>query len=374
MIAQKYRPKILDEIVGHDRVVKEIKDRFIKNAYPQVSYFTGLTGGGKTTFAYNIAKIIQCRNKVNEYTPCNECAFCKDISKESFINGTYMFNASNLDIESMRYIEDLTNTSSFISDKKVIIIDEFQELNSNKKAQKNLLKVLEKESKDLYFILLSMDDSKVDKSIKNRSVTYKLYPVDYSKIAEYLYTICSYEKIELNELQTDILFTIAENSGGSVRQACSYLERVIQGSLWDKKSLEETLHFVNDNTINELCLKIINQDPTLFESDISEEVLQKIKSTFIDLLKFMIGVNLEPYKKKLLDGIIGYKKLKTDNVSFIIDTLNETFKFPYLNKEIIDSILIKLFINKLNNQENQVTQVQEVSPQLNQEQPKRRRQ
>lgn len=370
MIAQKYRPKILDEIVGHDRVVKEIKDRFIKNAYPQVSYFTGITGGGKTTFAYNIAKIIQCKNKVNEYTPCNECSFCKDISKESFINGTYMFNASNLDIESMRYIEDLTNTSSFISDKKVIIIDEFQELNSNKKAQKNLLKVLEKESKDLYFILLSMDDSKVDKSIKNRSVTYKLYPVDYSKIAEYLYNICSHEKIELNESQTDILFTIAENSGGSVRQACSYLERVIQGSLWDKKSLEETLHFVNDNTINELCLKIINQDPILFENDITEEVLQKIKTTFIDLLKFMIGVNLEPYRKKLLDGIIGYKKLKTDNVSFIIDTLNETFKFPYLNKEIIDSILIKLFINK---QENQVTQEQ-VVPQLNQEQPKRRRQ
>ena len=272
MIAQTYRPKTLDQIIGHDRIVKEIKDRFIKNTYPQVSYFTGITGGGKTTFAYNIAKVIQCKNKVNDYTPCNECSFCKDINKESFIQGTYMFNASNLDIEAMRYIEELSSSTSFVSDKKVIIIDEFQELNSNKKAQKNLLKALEKEIKDLYFILLSMDDSKVDKSIKNRSVTYKLYPIEYSKIAEYLYNICSFEKLELNENQTDILFTIAENSNGSVRQACAYLERVIQGSLWDRESLEETLHFVNDNTINDLCLKIVNQDVSLFENEITEEV------------------------------------------------------------------------------------------------------
>jgi DNA polymerase-3 subunit gamma/tau len=368
MIAQTYRPKTLDEIIGHDKIVKEIKDRFIKNVYPQVSYFTGISGGGKTTFAYNIAKVIQCKNKVNQYTPCNQCSQCKDINKESFINGTYMFNASNLDIEAMRYIEELSTSTSFVSDKKVIIIDEFQELNSNKKAQKNLLKALEKESKDLYFILLSMDDSKVDRSIKNRSVTYKLYPIEYSKIAEYLYNICSLEKIELDESKTDILFTIAENSNGSVRQSCAYLERVIQGSLWDKESLEQTLHFVNNNTVNELCLKIINQDPTLFENEINEEVLQKIKTTFIDLFKSIIGYNLEPYKKKLLEGLLGYKKINTEKLNYIIDTLNETFKYPYLNKEIIDSILIKLFLNK------EQVSITKNEIQVENEQPKKRRQ
>lgn len=376
MIAQTYRPKTLDEIIGHDRIVKEIKDRLIKKSYPQVSYFTGITGGGKTTFAYNIAKVIQCKNKINDYTPCNECSFCKDINKESFINGTYMFNASNIDIETMRYIEDLTNTTSFVSDKKVIIIDEFQELNNNKKAQKNLLKALEKESKDLYFILLSMDDSKVDKSIKNRSVLYKLYPIEYSKIAEYLYGICSKENISLSEDQISILFTIAENSGGSVRQACAYLERVIQGSLWDKKSLEETLHFVNDNTINELCLKIINQDVTLFETEISEEVLQKIKTNFIDLLKYNLGVPLNQYRKTILNDLIGYKKATIDKLKFIIETLNETFNFPYLNKEIIDFIIIKLFIKKHFNSETSISEtvLQNTSSTINQDQPKRRRQ
>jgi len=374
MIAQTYRPKILNEIVGHDRIVKEIKDRFTKNSYPQVSYFTGFTGTGKTTFAFNVAKIIQCQNKINQFTPCNTCSYCNDINKESFIKGTYMFNASNLDIEAMRYIEELSMTTSFISDKKVIIIDEFQELNSNKKAQKNLLKALEKEIKNIYFILLSMDDSKVDKSIKNRSVQYKLYPIEYSKIAEYLYNVCVNEKIELNESQTDILFTIAENSGGSVRQACSYLERVIQGSLWDRKSLEEALHFVNDQTINDLCLKIINQDSTLFETDITEEVIQKIKFNIIELLKYNVGAKLDPYRKKLLEGLIGYKKATNDRLIFILDTLNEIFKYPYLNKEIIDSILIKLFINKNVDEVIQNEIVQNNNENTIQEKPKRRRQ
>ena len=365
MIAQIYRPKVLDEVVGHDSIIKEIKDRFIKKTYPQVSYFTGITGTGKTTLAYNVAKVIQCENKINEYTPCNNCSFCNDINKESFIKGTYMFNASNLDIETMRYIEDLTNATSFISDKKIIIIDEFQELNSNKKAQKNLLKALEKSMDDLYFILLSMDDSKVDKSIKNRSVMYKLYPVEYSQIAKFLYEICEKEKLTLSEDQLNILFTIAENSGGSVRQACSYLDRVIESDLWTKESLEKILHFVNDETVSNLCLMLIDSNPDLFKANVSEEILQKIRYQLVELSKYVLGVELEPYKKSQISKLIGYKKATLPKLKSIINGLNAIYKYPYLNQEIIDTVLLNIYMDSTATVSNETTVVEET--------PKRRR-
>ena len=345
MIAQTYRPKVLDEIIGHDSIVKEIKDRFIKKTYPQVSYFTGITGTGKTTLAYNVSKVIQCENKINEFTPCNQCSFCNDINKESFMKGTYMFNASNLDIETMRYIEDLTNATSFISDKKVIIIDEFQELNSNKKAQKNLLKALEKESSDLYFILLSMDDSKVDKSIKNRSVMYKLYPVDYSQIAKYLYEICEREKLTLSEDQINILFTIAENSGGSVRQACSYLDRVIESDLWTKELLEKSLKFESNETISNMCLMIIDNNPHIFKTGVNEETIQKIRQYLVELSKHILGVELEPYRKNQISNLIGYKKATLPKLKSIINGLNTIYNYPYLNQEIIDTVLLNIYMD-----------------------------
>jgi DNA polymerase-3 subunit gamma/tau len=367
VIAQEYRPKVLDEIIGHSSIVKEIKDRFIKKTYPQVSYFTGITGTGKTTLAYNVAKVIQCENKINDYTPCNECSFCKDINKESFIKGTYMFNASNLDIEAMRYIEELTNTTSFISDKKIIIIDEFQELSSNKKAQKNLLKALEKPMDDLYFILLSMDDSKVDKSIKNRSVMYKLYPVDFYEIAKYLYSICEKEKVTLSEDQTNILFTIAENSGGSVRQACAYLDRVIESDLWTKESLEKILHFVNDDTVSNLCLMLIDNNPDLFKANVSEEIILKMRYQLVELCKHLLGVELEQYKKTQISKLIGYKKATLPKLKSLINGLNAVYNYPYLNQEIIDTVLLNMYVDSFDNVTSEITSVSSEAT------PKRRR-
>lgn len=374
MISIKFRPQLLTEVIGHEKIVNEISDRFRKKNYPQVSYFTGLSGGGKTTLAFNIAKIIQCQHKIDEITPCNKCEHCMDVNKESFMLGTFMFNASNLDIDSMRAIEDLTNTTSFISDKKVIIIDELQELSSNKKAQKNLLKALEKENKEVYFILLSMDDGKVDKAIKNRSVTYKLYPIDYFKIAEYLYKICEQMELTLSEDQTNILFTVAQNSGGSVRQACSYLERVIAGNIWSEEELVSILHITTESQINDYAIMLIDKNPLIFESEISEEIIQRVKTNLIDLAKILTGAKIEAYRHNLLKGLVGYKNASLSKVHSIIETLNELFKFPYVNKEIIDSILIKLFVNeptKIVSEPQRVTTQVETSQ--TEEVPKRRR-
>lgn len=380
MIAQSYRPKVLDEIVGHDSVLKEIKKRFANNNFPQVSMFVGMTGTGKTTLAYNISKILQCENKLDNCTPCNNCSSCNDINRESFIQGTFMYNASNLDTESMRSIEDLTQTTSFVSDKKIFILDELQELSNNRKAMKNILKILEKPNPDIYFILLTMDETKIDKAVKNRSVVYKLYPVDYSKIAEYLYNICLKLNIEMTEEMADILFLISENSGGSVRQACAYLERVVEGGLWTKELLEEVLHFVNDKSIVDLCLKIINKDFQLFESQINEEILGRIKYTFVELAKYLCGYNMESWKKKQLEGLIGYKPATLNVVMSVINVLNDIYKFPFLNQEIIDSILLKLFVLE----QSQTIVVTQESPKIisneikevvfdSQETPKRRR-
>jgi DNA polymerase III subunit gamma/tau len=345
MISIDYRPRILDEVIGHDKIVSEIKNRFKNNDFPKVTLFSGMSGIGKTTLSYIAAKIIQCSDKVDEFTPCNKCPNCIDVDKQSFMYGTFMYNCSNVDIETMRSIEDLTNTQSWVSDKKVIILEELQELSGNRKAMKNILKMLESSSKDTYFIMSTMDLQKIEKAIVNRSITYKLYPVDSMTIGEYLYNLCSSKGIVLNEEQAAVLITIAENSFGSVRQACSYLERVISGNIWSEAELKTVLHFTNYSDINNVLKLLIDSDPQVFLLPLEEEILQKVRSNAVKLAKSLIGTNLSGWEKSQLEGVLGYKPATLERVYEVIEILNDTFKFPYLNKEIIESIIIKLFLN-----------------------------
>lgn len=353
MFSINYRPKSLQEIIGHEKIIKEIIRRFENDNFPQVSYFTGITGSGKTTFAMNIAKIIQCENKINKYTPCNECKYCKDINEEEFTLGTYMFNASNLDIETMRDIEELANVSSWVSTKKVFIIDELQELSTNKKAMKNVLKTLEKKHEgDVYFILLSMDDSKVDKAIKNRSVMYKLFPLHYAKIAEYLYEICTKKLgIDVDEEKSEVLITIAENSFGSIRQSLSLLERVVSGNIWTLEEVREQLRFVTLDDLTKVVKLFIERSPRIFNLDLDEELIFKVKNALIKLSKYLIGCELDEYEKKLVSEIIHCENVGLKNINFIIQTLNEVYKYSYLNKDIIESIIIKLFTEEEKNED-----------------------
>lgn len=343
MIGQEYRPKTLSEIVGHEKIVAEIKTRFTNKDWPQVSYFHGFTGTGKTTLAFNVAKLIQCQNKIDAVTPCNECQECRDINNESFINGTFMYNASNLDTDAMRDIDELSQVSSWTSDNKVIIIDEFQELYSNKKASKNLLKALEKPNKNTYFILLAMDDTKVDKAIRNRAVSYKLYPIDYMKISEYLYNICQSKGLELNEEQIDILMAIAENSAGSVRQACAHLERVLAGNIWNKEELKSILNFSSSEDIATISRLLIDRNPEVFNLELSDELLDRVKSSLVKFGKSLIGVKLNEWEKSQLKGLVGYKPATLSKVQVILDNLNELSRFSYTNREVIDSQLLKLW-------------------------------
>ena len=109
LLYQKYRPMQLSQVIGHDKTVKEIESIFEKNSFPQVICIEGITGTGKTTLARIIAKIINCQNKPSKSTCCDKCEVCNDINNENFAVGAHELNASMLDTESVRDIENLTN-------------------------------------------------------------------------------------------------------------------------------------------------------------------------------------------------------------------------------------------------------------------------
>jgi len=362
----KYRPLVFSEVFGQEKIVKELEQRCKENTIPFASLMDGFTGSGKTTLAKIVAKNLLCQHKDKLGNSCNKCEHCVGVISEQPTNYYYEYNASNIGIEEMRDIDNLAGMYGLSTAKaKVIVIDELQELSNNQKAMKNILKVLERPMEDVYFILLTMDSSKVPTAIKNRTVQYKLKPHNFEDISKYLYSICQKENIEIDTSEkADTLIAIAQNSYGSMRTAVSYLERCIYSEIWNKDTLIEELNLISNENLIDVINKILTGDITAVNTKIDKELLDRIKYILNIVYKHKSGLNLNTYEIGYAKGI---KSCSIEVIENTIATYQDLIKFPYVNNEIIEFTTISLINrNKKSNKLNET--IEPVT-----EEPRRRR-
>lgn len=344
-LAQIYRPLIFDEVSGQSIIIKELKKRSREKSFPQVMLLSGYTGTGKTTLSRIIAKSILCMEPSRSGDPCNECKSCKAINEESFMMNYKEYNASNLNIESMRALEDTVSKKSMglaTSRKKVLYIDELQELSKSKAAAKNLLKILEKPLTETYFILGTMDIDKIDNAIQNRSVLYKLKLIESNDILDYLVGIATKEKYineNSGENEAKVLNAIANNSNGSLRTAISYLERVIFSDIRNENELISELGLITDVKLIEIINGVLSGNIQVLQNEINNDILELMKLKLSLLYKAKSKIELNPWQKSQLNGI---NDVSIDNIRFTLENIFELNKFPFLNKSLIEFSLINI--------------------------------
>lgn len=338
---QKYKPISFEEVTGHEKTVKELIKRSKEKNFPQAVHFTGITGIGKTVLAHIYIKSILCKEK----EPCNKCDSCLAINEDKQLLSYYPFNASNLGIEQMREIEDIALKKNAFSNIKVIYIDEMQELNKSKSAQKNLLKILEKPLKNVYFVLSSMDDSKIDKAVLNRAITFKLKPLSMTDIAKRLKYICDKEGTDFNtEEKAAILISLAQNCQGSLRTAISLLERVLYSEIFTEKEMIEELGLATDDTIQKILQGILSGDITILSNKITEDILDALRFKLVLLYKVTSGFKLNSWEVSQLSKL-EFDPAYAFTLENTVNTFLSFFNFTYLNQSIIDLKLIEC-INK----------------------------
>lgn len=336
---QKYLPKSFEEVVGHERVVAEFQKRILENVLPQNIFFLGESGIGKGVFTKLIAKIILCSNKKDKLLPCNECSDCKSIDNEQSNIDYYTFNASNLGKDDMRDIEEISKTHSFTGKKKIINIEEFQELGSNKAAQKNILKALERKNKNVHFILTAMED-KTPKAIYNRCQVYRLAPIDSKLIAFKLKDICEKEGLEVehDEEKATAIFTIASGSSGSLRTAISLIERAIYGNIWSKEALMEELHLMTNEHILLTIDKMLSGDGSFLIRKMNEDFFETIKQRLMLIYKATCGVELSAFEKSMVGSI--HKKYSKEILQKTLEGIHSISKHYYRTPSLMEYTLL----------------------------------
>lgn len=267
MIAIDDRPFSFDEMCGQKGIIGEFKKRSLTGDYPSVMIFVGDSGTGKTTLANIVAALINDPNPLKKNThfdPNPESPESRAILSEKYGRNTSFFDASKMSKEQVMDLEDVAGSASLFGGKTVMIIDEAQELSKTSKGV--TLKLLEKKRKDTFIILCTMNPDAFDKSIRSRGLLYTFRSLNTSDIATNLFKIIERKKIKVPDSFIEQgLFTIAENSEGSVRMSVQIFERCLAGEFFTAEEIGREFGMLSMGRLADVMYSTVSRDVKAFE-------------------------------------------------------------------------------------------------------------
>jgi DNA polymerase III gamma/tau subunit len=267
MLALTQRPFSFDSICGQKAIIQEMKKRSLTIDFPSVLIFGGESGTGKTTVALIIAALLNDERPLRGegcLNPNPESPESKAILNETFNMSCSMYDASRMAKEDVMQLEETISSASMFGGKRVMIIDECQELTKHSKGI--TLKLLEKKRRDAYIILCTMNPDAFDKSVRSRGLYYQFRSPSSFDIAEYLFRLTDqFGKNAPDSFIQEGLMAIAENCEGSVRMAVQNLERCLAGELYTAEAIQSAFGFMSDAKLFDMISKILNQNVDVFK-------------------------------------------------------------------------------------------------------------
>ncbi|MDA7704918.1 DNA polymerase III subunit gamma/tau [Rickettsiales bacterium] len=263
VLARKYRPNILSELVGQEVLVQTLLSSIKQDKIAHAFILSGIRGIGKTTTARIIAKALNCIGEdgtlKNASNPCGKCATCLSIANSTFPDVIEMDAASKTGVDDIREIIDNISYATSIGRYKVYIIDEVHMLSNN--AFNALLKTLEEPPAHVKFIFATTEIKKIPITIISRCQRFDLKRITTEKISSHLKEILEKESFEAQER---VLNLIANLSEGSMRDALSLLDQALSYNNYEKlltsDIFEEMIGLVDKNSIIDFIENLLKGD------------------------------------------------------------------------------------------------------------------
>ena len=274
VLARKWRPKNFSQLVGQDSVRQILTNALKQQRLYPVLIFTGPRGTGKTSTARILAKSLRCQNKKDE-KPCDQCEDCLLIGESRHLDVIEIDGASNNGVDAVRELRDTVVYMPSTGRWKIYIIDEVHMLSQS--AFNALLKTLEEPPSHVVFIMATTENHKIPLTVLSRSQKLDFHLLPSFSIKKHLEKICKEESFIISD---SILWLLAKQSQGSLRDAQSLLDQVIT--------------FCGDN--REKVIQILGlSDPQLLRSCLSALLKKKEK----DIIKLIAQLRAKGAESKL---------------------------------------------------------------------------
>ena len=283
VLARKWRPKVFDDVIGQEHIIQTLKNAISTGKTAHALIFSGPRGVGKTSTARIIAKALNCKDGPTNL-PCSECTNCKEISEGNSLDVIEIDAASHTGVKDIREIIENVKYLPSSGKTKIYIIDEAHMLSQS--AFNALLKTLEEPPPHVLFILATTEVQKIPVTILSRCQRYDFKKVSTDKIKERIKLVTSTENISIRE---ETIYSIAQESDGSLRDALSLLDQLIATFGTDIKHEEATriLGLLDRQLLRKVVSAIFRKDTKIGLETLNEASLMGVSPRRFaeDLLK-----------------------------------------------------------------------------------------
>ena len=256
VLARKYRPATLAQLVGQDHIARALSNALAMQRIPHAMLFCGARGTGKTSTARIIAKMLNCVSGPTDH-PCGVCAACSEIAAGTSVDVHELDAASNRGIDQIRELRSGVGYAPQRDRYKVYIVDEAHML--TEQAANAFLKTLEEPPAHVVFVLATTDPQKLPVTIRSRCQRYDFRRVKAQDVVKRLAEICQSENVACDQ---DSLYLVAREGDGSMRDSLSLLDQVIAfgGDHLDADGVAELLGVADRGRMHLLLRSLLARD------------------------------------------------------------------------------------------------------------------
>ena len=356
VLALKYRPKSLKDLIGQDIVAKTIFNSIKNNKIPNAYLFHGIRGTGKTSIARIIAKSLNCEKGIENLCEKNFCSNCEAISNSNHLDVIEQDCATATGIDSVRDLIEFCRYPPSQGKFKVLILDEIQAM--SKAGAQSLLKILEEPPLYVKFIFCTTEIKKILITLLSRCSRFDLQRVNFEMLFQHLKKISILEKGKITD---EAIRLICKCSEGSVRDALSLLDRALlstSDSVMDLNLAQKIFGHFDKTLIIDLLKYVLEGN--------EEKALEKYKiifnfgiepniflNDFLEILYYLKNINLINLNGNSFDITENnYKELKNLSKQIETKTLILFWQFTIKTLDEINivsnqDIAIEMFIIRL---------------------------
>ncbi len=335
VLARKWRPQVFEEVIGQRPITQTLQNAISQKRVAHAFLFTGARGVGKTSTARILAKALDCEAGP-QINPCNQCTTCHEISSGTSMDVIEIDGASNRGIDEIRELRENVRYTPAKSRYKIYIIDEVHML--TREAFNALLKTLEEPPPHIIFVFATTEPHKIPATILSRCQRYDFKRIPLKEIIGSLKRIVEEEKVQISQRG---LFSIAQESEGSLRDAQSLLDQVISygGKEIRDEDIAEVLGVIDRKILYDAIEAIANRN-----SERCMEIVEHIYHYGYDLQHFCREL-LQYFRNLILmkvsqqpEGLMELPKeefeiLKKQAERFQFDQLNHLFSLLLRGEE-----------------------------------------
>ncbi|MEW6674545.1 MAG: DNA polymerase III subunit delta' [Nitrospirota bacterium] len=307
----------LRDVIGQDRAINILLRTIQIGKIPSAYLFAGESGIGKKFTAINLAKALNCQNEGGDC--CDECSSCRKIAAKVHPDILLISpEEGQIRIEEIRAIDNTLSFKPFEGRKKVIIVDEAD--NMNPYAANAFLKTLEEPPEDSLIILISSSPDRLPDTIKSRCSRVNFTPLPSEACEKVIKTVITHRST-LNTISLLVRLSMG-------RPGLAISGDLIEERAWFMKLLGEMLQAEKNGwTSKEDMGKWLNLAFNLLR----DMVIMKITNDETKL----INIDLAEYIKKLSNSmnlkviIENYQKLNTVR-RYLNFNLNRSLTWNYI--------------------------------------------